>query len=343
MRSRTCGRVLVLTLLVSCSSAAHAACRSGSNPKAPERLSDEEFWDLSTILSEPPGVFRHSENLVSNEELYPHTIRMLGARGGIYIGVGPEQNFSYIVRVRPRMAFIVDIRQENRNLHLLYKALFEISSNRLEFVSRLFSRTVTSEFDADDSVHDLFAAVDGGAASSSMYEATVKLVREQLLDRHRLPLAAEDLRWIDYALNAFHLDGPGIHYARSLPKDAPGPSYRALMAATDARGVARSYLASEEAFAFVKDLQARNLIVPVVGDFSGPSALKRIGDYIRDRREVVSAFYGSNVEIYLSNRQRVAFCDNLLTLPSDSDASFIGNKGVRPLATKLMGCSPTNR
>ena len=99
------------------------ACGAGSR-SAPAQLSDEEFWNLSTRLSEPPGAFRHSENLVSNEELFPHTIRLLRARGGVYIGVGPEQNFSYIARIRPSMAFIIDIRQENRNLHLLYKALF---------------------------------------------------------------------------------------------------------------------------------------------------------------------------------------------------------------------------
>ena len=62
------------------------------------------------------------------------------ASGGVFIGVGPEQNFTYIARARPRMAFIVDIRRENADLHLLYKALFELSSNRVEFVSRIFSR-----------------------------------------------------------------------------------------------------------------------------------------------------------------------------------------------------------
>ena len=314
------------------------ACASGSKP--PPRLSDDEFWRLITSVSEPPGTFRHSENLVSNEELFAHTIRMLGSRGGVYVGVGPEQNFSYIVRVRPAMAFIVDVRQENRNLHLLYKALFELSESRVEFVSKLFSRAITAEFDADDSVHDLFGVVESAAASSAKFEETTTMVRERLLEHHHLPLTADDLQWIDYALKAFYLDGPGIHYSRSLPKDAPGPSYRYLMTATDARGVARSYLASEDAFDFVKDLHARNLIVPIVGDFAGPSAIKRVGSYVRERGSVVSAFYASNVEVYLSNRQMVTFCDNLIALPTDSDTSFIGGKGLRPLATKLSTCRP---
>ena len=314
------------------------ACGSGS--AEPPRLSDDDFWRLVTTLSEPPGTFRHSENLVSNEELFPHIIRMLGARGGVFVGVGPEQNFSYIVRVRPAMAFIIDIRQENRNLHLLYKALFELSDSRLEFVSKLFSRGITAEFDAADSVHDLFSAVESAAASSAKYDETAQLVRRHLLDHHRLPLTVEDLQWIDYALRAFYLDGPGIHYSRSLPKDAPGPSYRVLMTATDMRGVARSYLASEDSFDFVKDLHARNLIVPIVGDFAGPTALKKVGAYVRERGSVVSAFYASNVEVYLSNQQMVTFCDNLIGLPTASDASFIGSKSVRPLTLKLSTCLP---
>jgi hypothetical protein len=112
------------------------------------------------------------------------------------------------------------------------------------------------------------------------------------------------------------------------------------MTAIDMRGVARSYLASEDSFDFVKDLHARNLIVPIVGDFAGPTALRRVGAYVRERESMVSAFYASNVEVYLSNRQMVTFCDNLIGLPTESDASFIGSKSVRPLALKLSTCLP---
>jgi len=329
--------VVLFVLVLSVGSGGELACGPGAG-SAPDRLADEDFWRLVTSLSEPPGVFRHSENLVSNEDLFPHTIRLLRSRGGVYIGVGPEQNFSYIARIQPGMAFVVDIRQENRNLHLLYKALFETAANRPEFLSRLFSRQVAVTMDVGASVHDLFVAIDSAPASSSMFDATNRMVRERLLQTHRFPLPAEDLRSIEDALNAFYLDGPGIHYARSLPKDAPGPSYRTLMTARDARGVARSYLASEDSFAAVKDLHTRNLIVPVVGDFSGPHAIKRVGDYIHQRDAIVSAFYASNVEVYLTNQQMVAFCGNLATLPYDASSSFIASKGVRPLRSKVQSC-----
>lgn len=74
-----------------------------------------EFSRLVRDLSEDGGYFR-SDNFTSNETSYLHIIdklRELGASGGAYIGVGPEQNFTYIAKVRPRIAFIVDIHRRN--------------------------------------------------------------------------------------------------------------------------------------------------------------------------------------------------------------------------------------
>src|SRR6185369_4804307 len=98
-------------------------------------------WQLSQQLSEPNGFFR-SDNVVSDEAIYPEVVPTLaddGRRHGVYLGVGPEQNFTYIAALDPRIAFIVDIRRGNLQLQLMYKALFELSSDRADFVSRLFS------------------------------------------------------------------------------------------------------------------------------------------------------------------------------------------------------------
>src|SRR5689334_12932683 len=98
----------------------------------PARLADQEFWSLTETLSEPSGCFR-SDNFLSNERGYqqimPDLLDRIGpGKGGVYMGVGPEQNFAYIVALKPRMAFIVDIRRGNLHEHLLYKALFEMSA-----------------------------------------------------------------------------------------------------------------------------------------------------------------------------------------------------------------------
>ena len=92
----------------------------------PERLSAIEFTRLVNDLSEEGGYF-FSDNFTSNEDSYltvVETMQQLGTAGGAYVGVGPEQNFTYIAKTHPRIAFIVDIRRQAMIQHLMYKAIF---------------------------------------------------------------------------------------------------------------------------------------------------------------------------------------------------------------------------
>ena len=84
---------------------AHVAAQS-----LPTRVSDREFWAMVIGFSEPGGFFR-SDNLISNETTFQHVIPDLQKtpHPGAYVGVGPDQNFTYIASLRPKMAFIVDI------------------------------------------------------------------------------------------------------------------------------------------------------------------------------------------------------------------------------------------
>src|SRR5207244_963063 len=114
----------------------------GAVESLPARLSDRDFWKLVEDVSEPNGSFR-SDNLLSNElqfqDVIPELLRV-SKPGRAYLGVGPEQNFTYIAALRPAIAFIVDVRRGNLDLQLLYKAVFELSADRAQFVSLLFSR-----------------------------------------------------------------------------------------------------------------------------------------------------------------------------------------------------------
>ncbi len=287
-------------------------------------------------LSEPGGVFVHSDNLASNETHFPEMIRMLGARGGAYVGVGPEQNFSYIAGLRPEIAFIIDIRRENRNLHLMYKALFEAASDRVEFVSRLFSRRPPPQLEGDPAVEQLFTAYRAASPDSGLFAATAAMIRDRLLTTHRLTLQADDVDSIEAQFRAFFTAGPDIHYGQGA---LVGPSYSALMAAEDLVGQPRSFLASDEAFDYVKDLHGRNLIVPLVGDFAGPHAVRRVGEFVRQHGANVEVFYASNVEVYLRRDQNAMFCRSLAGLPHGTRSWFIGNKGMRSFRSKLEACS----
>ena len=196
-----------------------AACVWIRRSTLPASLSDEEFWSLSTSLSEPAGTFTHSENLVSNEAHFAHTIRRLARRGGVYIGVGPEQNFSFITRLRPEMAFIIDIRRENRNLHLMYKALFEMSSrigrSSCHVCSLANGRPASSRRPQFRTSSRRTGPVRPAAG---LYHQSIRLIRDRLVDTHKFPLSSTDMEWITHALEAFYTDGPDIHYGRSLPR-----------------------------------------------------------------------------------------------------------------------------
>jgi hypothetical protein len=316
--------------------AAQTACARQSS--LPASLADDEFRSLVAELSEPAGEFKASDNLVSNELNFAEMVRLLGRRGGVYIGVGPEQNFSYIAEVQPAMAFVVDVRQENRNLHLLYKALFELSADRADFVGRLFSRPRPQTSGAAATVGELFTALEAASSDSTLYDATQSQVHQRLQEHHQFALSAEDLRSIDLAFKAFREDGPGIRYGRTRA-GGDEPSYRVLMTREDIMGHTGSYLASEERFAFVKALHVRNLVVPVVGNFGGTHALRRIAQYVRQHGETVTAFYGSNVQVYLSNEQTSTFCETLAGLPHTSSSWFIGSKGMQRFPAKLKTCS----
>jgi hypothetical protein len=94
------------------------------------------------------------------------------------------------------------------------------------------------------------------------------------------------------------------------------------MTATDAEGRNWSFLASKENYDRVRDMHEKNLIVPLVGDFGGPKALRMAGQYLRDHGAIVNVFYLSNVEDYI---QPVwgGYVRNVASLPADPSSLFI--------------------
>lgn len=310
----------------------------GRRSGIPYALADREHWALIESASEPGGSFTLSDNIVSNEPRYAEAVKWLSPSGGAYIGVGPEQNFSYIAALRPEIAFIVDIRRDNLDLHLLYKALFELSSDRADFVSRLFSRPRPAGLDARISVEALFEAYERVVPTSDEYDRNAALVRQRLVQTHGFPIPQADLDRIELTFRVFFTAGPQVDYYGASAVEAVRPSYRQLMTAQDFTGTSQSFLASEERFQFVKALHTRNLIVPVVGDFGGPTAFRAIGTYLRQHRGRVQAVYASNVAVYLSTQQAAAFCANLAALPAPTSAWFLELNRMRTLGEKLRAC-----
>jgi len=330
-RIRSRRAILTFAALVGASLSGPARLSAQLERSFPTSLTDREFWELFTTASEEGGSFV-SENFVSNEQTYQHVIPTLQhtlTPGGVYLGVGPEQNFTYIANLKPRFAVIFDIRRQNAMAHLMYKALFELSPTRADFVAKLFSRPLTRTLPATATANDLFTALGQVEASDSAYETNRKAISDLLLGKHGFGLTTEDFRSINHVYGTFFEAGPWINYGYR-PGSRAGfmssyPNYGQIQSMTNAAGANMAYLATEENYQRLRTMHLNNLIVPVVGDFAGPKAIRAVGEYLKERRATVTAFYLSNVEQYLFREYDAAdrFYKNVEALPIDSTSTFI--------------------
>ena len=323
--------VATSTLAVVACAPAAASRAAAANPSLPTRIGDDQFWRFVADFSEPGGFFR-SDNFLSNENSYQQVIPTLQRRfgaGGVYLGVGPEQNFTYIVALRPKISFIFDIRRQNLVQHLYYKALFEMSPTRADFLANLFSRPRPKGLDTTTSVESLFVAYQNVAPDTLLFRRTYRDAFDRLTKTHGFRLTSEDSQSFSYVTQAFFEAGPELNYSfrPGRPPMMRGrmPSYSELMVETDSAGTRRSYLATEENYRTIKSLEDNNLVIPLVGDFAGPKAIRAVGDYLRARSATVSAFYTSNVEQYLFRQgdDWNKFFANVGTLPTDTSSVFI--------------------
>mgnify|MGYP003345436883 CR=1 FL=1 len=297
----------------------------------PAKLTGAEFWKLSTDMSEPDGNFR-SENMISNEMVLPMLLPEVISHaqpGGVYMGVGPEQNFSYLAVLHPRMAFITDIRRGNLHVMLMYKALFELSADRAEFVSRLFTKPRPAGLTTTSTARQIMDAYwEAKTGDEAAYTANLNAIVTQLTKTDAIPLLAADVDGVGAAYKTFFFYGPAINYNAStlLTPSFGGNSatYWDLMTQADATGKELSYLGSEEKFRWLKDFHSKDLVVPLVGNFSGPKTIRAVGDYTRSHGALVTTFYLSTVEHYLRDAGTIPiFCASVASLPTNEKSVFI--------------------
>jgi len=306
-----------------------AACMAPTATVETEKLSAEEFSRLIHDFSEEGGYFM-SDNFTSSEDSYltiADKLQELAVPGGAYIGVGPEQNFTYIARIHPRIAFIVDIRRQAMIQHLMYKAIFELSPTRALFLSRLLSRPIPEGKapGAGAPLDEILAFFDNVRADDKTYAENLAEIRRTIQEDFKFPLSAEDQASLEYVYRSFRTWGFQIGFEAGSRRGGRGfsrfPNLRNLLGMRDLKGKQGSFLARKEDYDFVRGMHQRNLILPVVGDFSGKKALAAVGDYLRKRKITVSVFYVSNVEIVLfdwgSFEQFSDFVANVKKLPTD--------------------------
>jgi hypothetical protein len=309
----------------------------------PASIDNATFWRLTQELSEPGGYFR-SDNFVSNEGelqyVIPEMLASVGT-GRPYVGVGPEQNFTYIAALKPNVVFIVDIRRQNLVLQLMYKGLMELSPDRATFASRLLARRMPDSLTAETGATEFFTRFAQAPPDTMLFWTTLDTLRKHLMDTRGFPLDDRDKESLFYVYASFAEGGADLSYSfGAMGGQRFGrwmPTYAEMMTETDGAGAQRSYLASEENYRIVREMQLKNLIIPVVGDFGAEDGgLQRVAAWLARHDATLGAFYASNVEQYLYQTEGAPqrFFTNLAAFPMDTTTRFVrsvANRGWLPL------------
>jgi hypothetical protein len=281
------------------------------------------FRNLVEELSEEGGYF-DTDNLISNETAYVQVIPHLKPAGGVYIGVGPEQNFHYIGRLRPRWAFVVDVRRDNLLHHLLLNALLVKSETPMAYLCRLFSRRCPDEA-AGGGFEEMIAAVERSEPDEKLFDGNLDAVFEHIETRLDFSLGAKDENVLAFTYRAFFDEQLDLRFkSHGRPPMPYHPTYRTLLLARGPDGEPSHFLARPDDYDHVRRLALEGRLVPVVGDFAGPHALKAIGKFAGEQGETVTAFYVSNVEFYLLRGDLFPrYVENVRMLPVSESSQLI--------------------
>lgn len=337
MKSSRLFLLCLFTLVVSlgCATGTIAQPKAAAATGGPEKLAATEFARLIREFSEEGGEF-HSDNLISNETSYLHIadkLKQMHTPGGAYIGVGPEQNFTYIAKTRPRLVFIIDLRRLAVMQHLLYKAIFHLSPTRGEFLSHLLSRPLVKGKApaANASINELVQYFSAMPADDKLYAANLAQIRQMIAKDFQVQFIEQEQEGLEYVLRNFKEDGLSIAYQlRNSFRGMYFPSLKEILTATDLTGKQGGFLTNDDDYLFVRGLQLKNLIIPVTGNFAGAKAFPAVSDYLRKYKLTVNTIYTSNVEQYLFDYEVFApFVANIKKLPLAEQSIFIRSTSSR--------------
>jgi len=319
------GRWLSILLAVGLGLASVPACQ-----RSLEQRPVPELAELIERLSGPAGFF-DTHNIISNETSYLQVVDQFEPMGGAYIGVGPEQNFTYIARIRPEWAFIVDVRRENMLQHLMLNAILQKAATPFEYLCWLFSRRIdehsrsgiSGELEGD--LDGLIEAVESMPPDEEVFARNWNAILSHIQDELHVQISESDEEHIHFVYRTLFDEQLDIRFRTfGRPSRSHHPDYRSLLLSRSPNGARSHFLASVEDYQFVRDLALGGRLVPVVGDFAGAHALPAVGDFLRERGQTVSAFYVSNVEFYLLRSGGFnQYVENVRSLPLRDDSLFI--------------------
>ncbi len=299
---------------------------------------DQTFARVAQDLSEPESG-PPADNLLSNEDSVfriSNQVARLAPKGGVYLGVGPDQNFTLIAPSEPKLAFVIDFRRRNALVHYLHKALMLLAPTRAEYLGRLLART-PGPLPPDPSADDLVAAFAAATLDRPRLQAEIAAVAATLR-----PLGViEDAEWPALALLQSRLAGPGLN-GRFLNLSMY-PTFSSQIRSRDRQNLPAHFLAREAWYQAVRALQIGDRLIPLTGNFTSPNCLPRLADWLTARRLAISTFYLSDVEFFLVRSGLYpTFASHLARLPWTPGAILI-RTSTREIRSpdRLPGASST--
>lgn len=293
-----------------------------------------EFGALIARLSEPGGNFGRPAP-ISNERNFTLPLPELSQRaneGGVFVGVGPEQNLTFIAAMNPTLAFVVDIRRDNMLLHLLFRSMFIEARTADEWLRLCLGRELPKRSNASQPEAPVPASATAGGAEAlirninsavpnpQVHAGLLARTLTRMRDEWQVPLEAGDESALARMLHAFFEHGLNLRDGRHKTSK---PTFEALLRSTDSNGVERHFLADPNAFERVRQLELAGRIVPLVGDFAGEKTFAGLAAHLNQQSLRVSAVYASNVEEFLSSESLPRWRRNLSGLPHSPDAVLI--------------------
>ena len=299
---------------------------------------DQSIRQVVRDLSEPE-TGRPADNLLSNEDSVFRVSDQVGRvvpKGGIYLGVGPDQNFTLIAPSEPKLAFVIDFRRRNALVHFLHKALMTLAPTRADYLSRLLARTprpLPPNPTPDDLVRAFADVPLDRDRLATEIEAVAAILR---------PLGLlDDAEWPELALIQRKLAGPGLNGRfLALPMY---PTFGSQIQARDRPNQTAHFLARDAWYQTVRTLESTDRLIPLTGDFLSPTCLPKLADWLRARSLVVAAFYLADVEFFLIRSGHYPeFAAHLARLPWLPDAILIRTSTREiPHPDRLPGASST--
>ena len=246
-----------------------------------------------------------TEYLVSNEVDYPlvgQFVARLNHTSGVYVGVGPEQNYSFIAATTPAAAFIIDYRRENLLLHALFRSLLELADSRSEYLALLLSKPLSeSSFPADPTLTNLIVHCDRTASDLDLFQRTLGQIKSRVLE-HVGDVTENDFPVIEQIYRDFRDDGLDLRcrFPQYTSRGKLYPTYRDfLMSGAESQLEGRHFLADDAAFNVVKQRYSENRILCVKGDYAGLQALTTVGRFCSHHSLKIGLIYVSSVEYRL--------------------------------------------